>query len=247
MIMDNDQAMRAMAMQNAISRAGRKFITLRLIDMKINRIQGAIILHSQSYTDADGMMQFHFEERGGPIRFEFDQMNGGMFAKILDCEHNRKFLASMFSYGYWEIEDKAIESQIKVIADEMTKKAIKIVEKAPQKIMSDDEIETNLAKLNAEKALRTIRRSELKNVPVRAIADYKAASDKPAPEEVVESVDVEVNPDELALEGAEDSSGEAEEVMEPEGVPAIHKRSAKRRKTQRSRLVTIKEPEEVPA
>ena len=91
-----DQKRLEMAKQQAMLREGRKFISIMLINMNMNRIQGAIVLHATPYDDSmTNMTKFHFEERGGPMLFN-EGMDGGMHCNLLDCEHNRKFLASMY-------------------------------------------------------------------------------------------------------------------------------------------------------
>jgi hypothetical protein len=186
-----DEVKAEMARTQAIQSAGKSFITLKLLDYTKNRIQGAIILNAIPYEDSDGMVKYHFEEKGGPINFVLDEFQGAMYAKLLDCEHNRRFLASMLAYNFWEIEDKQILSQIKVLADEMAKKAIKMKEMAPksvERILSDEELDTEMAKLQGEQAKRKIARSQLqskkmaRDVQVEKTEDQSAVQDKKAEE-----------------------------------------------------------------
>jgi hypothetical protein len=179
--LDKDQVMMNMAREHAIAQEGRKFITLRLLDFTKNRIQGAIVLHAQSYRDANGMPKFHFEERGGPIVFELDELQGAMFAKVLDIEHNRRFLASMSSYNIWEIEDKTIEAEILQIANGMTKKAV--VEKRvkpKEQVLSDEQLELEMAKLEGEKSRRKLQKAKDEQ-PVAEIHDVVAPEPKNEP------------------------------------------------------------------
>jgi hypothetical protein len=179
--LDKDQVMMNMAREHAIAQEGRKFITLRLLDFTKNRIQGAIVLHAQSYRDANGMPKFHFEERGGPIVFELDELQGAMFARVLDIEHNRRFLASMSSYNIWEIEDKTIEAEILEIAKGMTKKAV--VEKSvkpKEQVLSDEQLELEMAKLEGEKSRRKLQKA--KDEQVSEIHDVVAPEIDVVPE-----------------------------------------------------------------
>lgn len=171
-----DQMRIEMAKEQAILREGRKFIALMLINPNMNRIQGAIVLHATPYLDTmTNMTKFHFEERGGPMLFN-EGMDGGMHCNMLDCEHNRKFLASMYYAKYWVIEDKATDLEIKDIADGIKDRAIVDVNPIPQEVaMSDDELEAQAAKLNAELANRKLAKSDSKmKKPVRKIIDATA-------------------------------------------------------------------------
>lgn len=163
-----------MAKEQAILREGRSFISLMLINPNMNRVQGAIVLHATPYVDTmTNMNKFHFEERGGQILFS-EGMDGGMHSSILDCEHNRKFLASMYYANYWIIEDKQLNQEIKDLAAGIKNRAVIIDEKAPaeEKGLSDDELEAQAAKLNAELANRKLAKSDMKmKTPVRKIID----------------------------------------------------------------------------
>lgn len=172
-----DQMRIEMAKEQAILREGRKFISLMLINPNMNRIQGAIVLHASPYLDTiTNMTKFHFEERGGPLLFN-EGMDGGMHCNLLDCEHNRRFLASMYDAKYWVIEDKNVDMEIQAIAAGIKNRAIvEIAEKpAPEKTLSDDELEAQAAKLNAELANRKLAKSDIKmKKPVRKIIDATA-------------------------------------------------------------------------
>jgi hypothetical protein len=192
--LDKDQVMMNMAREHAMAKQGRKFINLRLLDFTKNRIQGGIVLHAQSYRDANGMPQFHFEERGGPIVFELDELQGAMFARVLDVEHNRRFLASMSSYPFWEIEDKTIEAEILEIAKGMTKKAIVQKKAVPkEEVLSDDQIEIEMARLQGEKSRRKLQQVE-KDKPEHDVVEPKV-SDVVEPEEPADIPENETTPD----------------------------------------------------
>jgi len=84
-----------------------------------------------------------------------------MFCRMLDCEHNRKFLASMFGYKFWEIEDQEVLNDVQLRAEAITKNAVILKPLAPKETkMSDAEIETEMARLQAEAAKRKIAKSE---------------------------------------------------------------------------------------
>jgi len=150
----------------AVVRSGKAHITLRLIDMRKNRIQGAITLTANPYIDINGAQAFNYVEHGGNLVFERDPVQGEMILKMLDCEHNRKFLASHFPCNFWEIMDKEVEAEIaemyKDLEKHMVKKA-KIQEevKPPETLLSDAELEVQAARLQAEAARRKLKNDEL--------------------------------------------------------------------------------------
>jgi len=217
--LDRDQIMLATAREHAIAKEGRKFITLRLVDFTKNRIQGAIVLHSQAYRDANGMNKFHFEERGGPINFELDELQGAMFARVLDIEHNRRFLASMSSYGFWEIEDKNVEAEILEIAQGMTKKAIVKAKVQPKEAkLSDDQIELEMARLQQEKSKRQLEKAKAEEPAFKSVETTEA-----------EQVTPEVQ--ETSPEVPESETKDTEPGTSEEPGPQRRGRAAKRRKS----------------
>lgn len=180
--LDKDQVMMNMAREHAMKKEGKKFITLRLVDFTKNRIQGAIVLHAQSYRDANGLPQFHFEERGGPVVFEMDELQGAMFARVLDVDHNRRFLASMSAYGFWEIEDKTIEAEILTIAEGMTKKAIVQKKVQPKEEgLSDEQLDIEMARLQGEKSKRRLLQVE-QSKPEHYVAEPRTEVQEPQTE-----------------------------------------------------------------
>lgn len=214
--LDRDQIMLATAREHAIAKEGRKFITLRLVDFTKNRIQGAIVLHSQAYRDANGMNKFHFEERGGPINFELDELQGAMFARVLDVDHNRRFLASMSSYGFWEIEDKNVEAEIMEIAQGMTKKAIVKKVQPKEAKLSDEQIELEMARLQQEKSKRQLDKAKAEE-PAFASVETK----EPEAPEVQEPL----------AEVTEVPAKDTETEINEEPGPQRRGRAAKRRKS----------------
>lgn len=206
-----------------ISRSGREYIPLRLQDYRKNRIQGAIILRATPYIDLNGMQAFKFWEEGGNLQFVYDAMQNGMFLKMLDCEHNRKFLASHYGYKFWTILDPAIDKEIQAMSKNISKLAVKIQTDEPVKeeeILSDDALEMKLAKLQAEAAKRKLRNVELKDKRIRTVV----------PETVPAEVTEESKPEEPASEVGlnEDTPSSPEEI-----------RPIRRRQRKTSSLVTI--------
>ena len=163
--LDKNQVQVEIARQQAIGKAGKKFIQLKLIDVTKNRIQGAMVLHAQAYEDPETRMtMYHFEERGGPLEFQLDEFQGGYFAKMLDVEHNRQFLASMIDAGFWEIEDKEVEKNIRERAEEFKKTVIQKPVPTEENLgdsMPDEVLDTELAKLNSIKAKRNLDKAKL--------------------------------------------------------------------------------------
>ena len=76
------------------------------------------------------------------------ELEGAMIARMLDCEHNRRFLASMSSYRYWTIMDPDIEKQIIAQAKGITRKAIR--EMPADDTLTDEELEEKAKAFNEE-------------------------------------------------------------------------------------------------
>lgn len=223
MSLDKDQQRNEIEVRRAISRADKKFITLRLLDTTKNRIQGAMVLHATPYLDhATNIKQFHFEERGGPLQFIDDDLQGGSFCRMLDCEHNRKFLASMYGLKFWEIEDEKVLSDIETRAAAITKNAIITKPSEPKESkMSDADIETEMARLQAESAKRKIAKSE-------------AGKRKPAPEPVqTESAQEQdnINTDSAPGEGPLEQAPTNLLPMEATNIPEPEQGRGKKRKS----------------
>jgi len=123
--LSQDQIKVEMAREHAILQAGKRFLSLRLINRAVNKIQGAICLSAIPYLDIQtNMTKFHFEETGMPLVFNIDEFRGGMYCKILDNEHNRNFLASMYNSNFWEIEDAEANKEIKEMAMNLSKDVV---------------------------------------------------------------------------------------------------------------------------
>ena len=231
-----DQMRLEMAKEQAILRNGKSFIPLMLINPNMNRIQGAIVLHASPYLDSiTNLTKFHFEERGGPLLFN-EGMDGGMHCNMLDCEHNRKFLASMYNSGYWSIQDKNIDLEIKELATGIKSRAVVDMEKKdPEKVLTDDELEAQAARLNAELANRKLAKSDMKTKkPVRQIIDATAefaAQHEEQEQKVVEPVPLEVHDNQINYipEPIQESDTVIETELPPETV--IPKKTRVRRKS----------------
>ncbi|MFA5166798.1 MAG: hypothetical protein WC449_05935 [Candidatus Paceibacterota bacterium] len=259
MIGDKDQQKRRMMLNHAMMNSGYKFIKLRLIDMRKNGIQGAYYLHGTPFNNHEsGMIDYQFEVKGGPLVFEQDEFTGGWYTNMLDIEHNRRFLASMSAFKCWIIEDKQVEKEILEIAETMTKKAIrKVVERPKEAQMSDDELRRKKLELEHE-----ITRRELAKEPVVTKEPVEPNEAKQEPtivqgaelQETDDSGDVIISDgvEDVCVETPDDQSGSANDLPDegpgtptaddnflPEKPPA--KRPAKRRKPQRSKLVTVEE------
>jgi hypothetical protein len=210
---------------------------LRLIDITKRRIQGAMVLHAAPYLDqATNMKQFHFEERGGPLQFIDDEMRGGMYCRMLDCEHNRKFLASMFGYKFWEIEDPEVLADITARAAIITKNAVIVKPNQPKETkMSDTEIDTEMARLQAEQAKRKVAKADgSKRKPVTEPTDITP----PAPEKTRQTIDEENDQPVTPTPFNDDPAIMSFKAPEPESKPEA-KNSGKSAKRRKSSLASI--------
>lgn len=108
------EAARDAARRQAIFSGGHKFIWLTLLNTRYRTMSGIDIVHATPYVDeqAGGITRFHLEVRGGHTDFQFDPSRGVFRYALLDCEHNRQFLASHFHLEFWRVEDEAIEADI---------------------------------------------------------------------------------------------------------------------------------------
>lgn len=173
MSLDRDALRAEQARQQACERQGRHFIVLRLLKQGINRISGVYVLLASPYIDpTTNQTKYQFTEAGGHVVFTYDDFRGDNYAKILDCEYNRRFLASHLSSRYWEIEDKEVLSGVERIAAEMAASAVRKraddVQVPVETTLSDTDLETEMARLQAEAARRKIKLADDKRTPVRA-------------------------------------------------------------------------------
>lgn len=189
--MTPDQIQLEMAREQAIAKHGKRFITLRLVDTGKNRIQGAIVLHATPYLNAmTNITEFHFEERGGPLEFKPDEFKGGFYCRMLDCVHNRRFLASMYETGYWAIEDQKVNEEVGIEAAKIRERMIKVkpVNVNKMKTMTDEELTAEMARIQQESARRTlvkqkaqgfIKESEVIDEPFEPLQEVKAEIKEP--------------------------------------------------------------------
>lgn len=187
-----------MAREQAIAKHGKRFITLRLIDNGKNRIQGAIVLHAQPYLNSiTNITEFHFEERGGPLEFKIDEFKGGFYCRMLDCEHNRKFLASMYGTGYWAIEDQNVDEEIKAEAEKIAERMVKIKPINVNKIktMSDDQLTAEMARIQQESARRTLLKQKVQGVIKESEIIEPTEETEPIKEEIKKPEDTKPAPE----------------------------------------------------
>jgi hypothetical protein len=168
-----DEARADMAKEQAMIKEGREFIPLRLIDQRKAKIQGAYVLEAIPYLDpATNTTRYQFRENGGELKFVFDDFRGGFYAKMLKCEWNMRFLASHLSEHSWEIVDEKVAAEVKAIESEMiinnTRKADEDYEVPAESRLTDEELETEMARLQQEAAKRKLRQADDKRAPVRA-------------------------------------------------------------------------------
>jgi hypothetical protein len=186
--LDRDAVRAEQARQQACERQGRKFIPLRLIDRSKNRIQGAYTLIARPYLDTvTNQVAYSFTETGGCLDFAWDDYRGGYYVKMLDCEYNRRFLASHLASNHWEICDKDVLTNVELIAAETAAKAIRKTKEQVnvpvETMLSDADLETEMARLQAEAAKRKIKKAEDNRTPVRAqvpVQEEQVAENSPS-------------------------------------------------------------------
>lgn len=221
-----DQDRNAIEVKRATAQKGVKFISLRLININMRRIQGAMCLHATPYFDESNIKQYKFETRGKPLEFIDDEMRGGMYCQMLDCEHNRKFLASMLGYRFWDIDDVEVLADIESRAAEITRNAVIVKPNQPKETkMSDTEIDTEMARLQAEQAKRKVAKADggkRKPAPTPVTAAEQVAQDFPE-----EDTSVPTNPTEVG----QDTPGTTSTQTKPPEEPRVTNKSIKRRKS----------------
>jgi hypothetical protein len=129
-VLSADQEAREKRRIRSIYGGKYKFISLILNDIRRRNISGIEVVHSTPYINEQmgGVQDFFHEVRGGSIKFEFNESMGCWRYDMLDSDHNRKFLASMWDRNFWEIEDadvkKDIEKRAKAITESMIVKKL---------------------------------------------------------------------------------------------------------------------------
>jgi hypothetical protein len=121
-MVSKEQAARENRRMRSVYGGNYKFIALTLNDIRRRNISGVEIIFSTPFTNEQkgGVTDFHHEVRGGAIRFEFNEAMGVWRYDMLDSEHNRQFLASMYDRNFWDIEDEEIKKDIAKRAAEIT-------------------------------------------------------------------------------------------------------------------------------
>lgn len=224
--MSQDQVRIETIRQQAILRAGKKFINLLLIEPKMNRIQGAVTLHAKPYEDANGMMAFSFEEKGGPLNFNLDEIKGGYYCQILDCEHNRRFLATHVDGNFWQIEDEKVRGEIHLLSEQISNEAVSVPVKhiSKETLLTDEDLETEMARLQHEQSQRKLNKVLLTE---NAMKQTSSTPDTLQPDNVQPEPEVEPV---VKYERIEDST-------EPLVTKVIEKKRGRKKK---SDLVTVK-------
>ncbi|HUX56361.1 MAG TPA: hypothetical protein VMV77_05275 [Bacteroidales bacterium] len=123
------------AIQYARLHSDYDFIVLILKDKVARNMAGINILSVTEGVGKDGNIEYKFDVKGGSCRFYSSKNYGGMeIYEMLDDDHNRKFLASMFFGGsmgaYWTIENPVIRKEIREMANKITEDAIGVSQRA---------------------------------------------------------------------------------------------------------------------
>lgn len=132
------------ARKYAMLHSNYTFIKLILKNYARRNVAGIHVLHATPYYNRQKRKEdFAFEVRGGNATFEPDESSGGEHVDyFLDDEHNRKFLASCYKAGYWIIEDKKIDRDIRKMAEKIPEDIVG----TPPEIMKLAERISNLQK-----------------------------------------------------------------------------------------------------
>jgi hypothetical protein len=119
-----------------------KFISLILNDIRRRNICGVEVVQSTAFRNEamGGVQDYQHEVMGGSIKFEFNEAMGVWRYDLLDSDHNRQFLASMWDRDFWEIEDVEVKKDIERRAKEITKSMI--IAKEPENETKGSENET---------------------------------------------------------------------------------------------------------
>jgi hypothetical protein len=211
------QTERNMAFHKAIMDSRRRFIRLVLINPYKTRIKAIKGLVPTFGVGDFGLLKVDLREGSTELEFMPNESKTAMEAKVLDCEFNRKFLASHTVYNYWEIADDKDREEIEQLADEIAARSVRVKKnrKPVEQTLSDSALDEQLAKLQREKLNRDISRKESQRPVVPSLG----------------SDDTDSTGDDLAAIKANDlADGEPD-------APEVHKRkengrSAKRRKPQ---------------
>ena len=139
--------MQRIAMNRAIREKGHSFITLELLNERLNGMHGADGLNAKPYRDGSGIHQFVFEIMPKPMQFVADDERGGFFLDLIDTERNRQFLAAhLDAHGNEHIFAVVGENRPEILAD---LRAIQAGEKRVTTGVHEETEEELLAKLEA--------------------------------------------------------------------------------------------------
>ena len=179
--MNQEDLQRKIAYQKALRDSGKQFIRLRLINMYTARIMAIDSLVPHFGIGEHGLLTVTLQGGSRELEFEPNESNTDMVADVLDTPFNRKFLASHTVYNYWEIEDPNIRKEIEKMADDITRRTVvnKRVIAPPERRMSNQEIEDEIARLQREKINR-----QLADSPVAPLGENDITeSDEELPDE----------------------------------------------------------------
>ena len=121
-MVSKEQAERENRRLRSVYGGNYKFIELILNDIRRRQIAGVEVVHSTPFINEakGGIQDYAHEIRGGAIRFEYNEAMGVWKYDMLDSEHNRNFLASMWDRNFWDIVDEGIKKDIELRAAEIT-------------------------------------------------------------------------------------------------------------------------------
>lgn len=190
--MNNQESLeRNVAYHKALSDSGRRFIRLKLLNPYKTRIKAIKTLEPTYGIGEFGLLKVDLHEGSNELRFAPNESRTEMVVDVLDCEFNRSFLASHTAYRYWEIVDQKDREEIYALADEIAARNIRVKKETrpPEQIMSDDQLEDTLARLQKEKLDREIKRTESRRPVILKVA--KESPDEPDESDPIESVQPE--------------------------------------------------------
>ena len=91
------------------------------------RITGIEVVHAKQIETKGGGVDWDFQTRTGSADFRPDIKYGGRYAdRWLNCEHNKRFLASCFDSKLFQVSDPKIAKEIMAIYDQIKAENIKV-------------------------------------------------------------------------------------------------------------------------
>jgi len=135
-----EQAERENQRLRSVYNSNFKFIPLVLNDIRRRTISGAEIVFSRMFINDQkgGIRDYSHEVKGGEIQFELSESRGAFVYNLLDTEHNRQFLASMWDRNFWSIEDSEVKKDIENKAKKITESLILKKEKQDSEEKEED-------------------------------------------------------------------------------------------------------------